>query len=151
MDAHPGGCARGEVGRSCGGRPTAPREGAIGSGLAFLGIAFLGSISRGPIQADFLYLYAASQYNLSLRTTGILATTAAVISLPILLLAGWVMDRFGRKRTMVPGFAGVTFTMVALAATPILRVPETLEPQERAAERYSGEGRAEPSGGPVSP
>jgi MFS family permease len=41
--------------------------------------------------------------------------SAAIITLPISFTAGWMMDHFGRKRTMVPGFGGVTIAMAALA------------------------------------
>jgi len=41
---------------------------------------------------------------------------------PIGFLAGWLMDRFGRKVTMVPGFAGVTLTMLLLAVTAFLQL-----------------------------
>jgi MFS family permease len=37
--------------------------------------------------------------------------------LPIGFTGGWIMDRFGRKRTMVPGFTGVTIAMACLGAS----------------------------------
>src|SRR5262249_38749352 len=36
-------------------------------------------------------------------------------TLPIGFIAGWMMDRFGRKATMVPGFVGVSLSMASLA------------------------------------
>ena len=85
--------------------------------LPFFGVAFFSAVARGPIFADMLHLYAAFAYSLDARSIGLLATAASVISMPIGFLAGWLMDRFGRKATMVPGFTGVTLSMLLLALT----------------------------------
>lgn len=85
--------------------------------LAYFGVALFAGLTRGPVQADLLHLYAAFAYQLGPRQIGYLATGAAVISLPIGFIAGWMMDRFGRKHTMVPGFAGVAVAMAALAVS----------------------------------
>jgi len=90
--------------------------------LAFFGVAFFSSLSRGPLFADLFHLYAAFTYNLSPRAIGFLATAATSISLPASFLAGVLMDRFGRKRTMVPGFTAVAATMVLLAVTALLHL-----------------------------
>lgn len=78
-------------------------------------LTLFAGLTRGPVQADLLHLYAAFAYRLGPKEIGYLATAAAIVSLPIGFLAGWMMDRFGRKRTMVPGFLGVTLAMAALA------------------------------------
>jgi MFS family permease len=83
--------------------------------LVYFGVALFAGLTRGPLYADLLHLYAAFAYNLEPQQIGFLATGAIVITLPIGFAAGWMMDRFGRKRTMVPGFAGVAVAMVALA------------------------------------
>jgi MFS family permease len=85
--------------------------------LPFFGVALLSAIARGPIFAGMLFLYAAFAYGLDAPAIGTLATAASVISLPIGFLAGWIMDRFGRKYTMVPGFCSVTAMMFLLALT----------------------------------
>jgi MFS family permease len=85
--------------------------------LAYFGVALFAGLTRGPVQADLLHLYAAFAYHLGPREIGYLATGAAVISLPIGFIAGWMMDYFGRKHTMVPGFTGVVIAMAALAAS----------------------------------
>jgi MFS family permease len=90
--------------------------------LAFFGVAFFAAAARGPIYADMLHLYAAFAYHLDPSGIGILATTASVVGIPIAFLSGWLMDRFGRKVTMVPGFAGVTVTMLLLAVTAYLNL-----------------------------
>jgi MFS family permease len=88
--------------------------------LAFFGVAMFAGLTRGPLQADLLHVYAAFVYNLGPIEIGYLATGASILSLPIGFIAGWMMDRFGRKRTMVPGFTGVAIAMVALAVSAFI-------------------------------
>ena len=88
----------------------------------YFAIAFFAACARGPIQASLLNLYAAFRYHLKPDQIGFLASAAAFIMLPIGFVAGWAMDRFGRKRTMVPGFGGVALTMVGLALTAIFNM-----------------------------
>lgn len=90
---------------------------------AYFGVALFAGLTRGPVQADLLHLYAAFAYGLGPRGIGYLATAAAAITLPIGFLAGWMMDRYGRKRTMVPGFTGVAIAMAALAVCAYLNLP----------------------------
>jgi MFS family permease len=90
--------------------------------LAFFGVAFFSAIARGPIFADVFHLYAAFAYNLDAAAIGILAALASGIGLPIGFLAGWLMDRYGRKVTMVPGFLGVAITMVLIALTSVFNL-----------------------------
>ena len=90
--------------------------------IAFFAVAFFSSLSRGPLFADLFHLYAAYTYNLNPRSIGILATMATSVSLPASFLAGWLMDRFGRKRTMVPGFTAVGASMLMLAVTALLHL-----------------------------
>lgn len=88
--------------------------------LAFFGVAFFSAVARGPIFADMLHLYAAFAYNLDAPRIGALATAGSAMALPIGFLAGWILDRYGRKATMVPGFLGVTVAMLLLAVTAFL-------------------------------
>lgn len=91
--------------------------------LVYFGVALFAGLTRGPLSADLLHLYAAFAYHLGPRQIGYLATSAAVLTLPIGFLAGWLMDRFGRKRTMVPGFTGVMVAMAALAVAAYATLP----------------------------
>ena len=90
--------------------------------LVYFGVALFAGLTRGPVQADLLHLYAAFAYHLGPQQIGFLATGAALVSWPIGFIAGWMMDRFGRKGTMVPGFTGVAIAMVALAASAYLEL-----------------------------
>lgn len=83
--------------------------------LVYFAVALFAGLTRGPVYADLLHLYAAFAYQLGPIEIGYLATSAAVLTLPVGFIAGWMMDRFGRKHTMVPGFTGVTIAMILLA------------------------------------
>ena len=85
--------------------------------LVYFGVALFAGMTRGPLNADLLHLYAAFAYGLGPKQIGYLATAASCLSLPIGFTGGWIMDRFGRKRTMVPGFTGVTIAMALLAVS----------------------------------
>ena len=85
--------------------------------LPYFAVALFAGLTRGPLQADLLHLYAAFAYDLGPAAIGYLATGATILSLPLVFGSGWLMDRFGRKLTMVPGFAGGTIAMVALAVS----------------------------------
>jgi MFS family permease len=90
--------------------------------LIYFGVAMFAGLTRGPVQADLLHLYAAFAYHLGPKQIGYLATGAALVTWPIGFIAGWMMDRFGRKRTMVPGFTGVAISMLALAVSAFLHL-----------------------------
>jgi len=93
--------------------------------LVYFAMSFFAGLTRGPIVADLPYLYAAFAYHLGAREIGYLATGATLIAWPIGFLAGWMMDRLGRKWTMVPGFGGVGVAMAALAASSYLHLSLT--------------------------
>lgn len=90
--------------------------------LLYFAVALFAGLTRGPITADLLHLYAAFAYHLGPQQIGYLATSGALLSWPIGFFAGWAMDRFGRKRSMVPGFIGVAIAMAALAASSLLHL-----------------------------
>lgn len=91
--------------------------------LPYFGVSFFAAVARGPVFAGMLFLYAAFAYNLEAASIGVLATTASVMGLPIGFTAGWLMDRFGRKVTMVPGFMSVTLGMLLIGVTAFLQLP----------------------------
>jgi MFS family permease len=106
-------------------KPGAPRtlslKQIVAPRLVYFGVALFAGLTRGPVQADLLHLYAAFAYHLGPQQIGFLATGAALISWPIGFIAGWILDRYGRKRTMVPGFGGVVFSMTALAVSAFVQ------------------------------
>ena len=90
--------------------------------LVYFAVGFSAGLTRGPVIADLFHLYAAFNYHLDAQQIGYLATAAAALTWPTGFVAGWVMDRFGRKRTMVPGFIGVAGSMVLLALSAFLNL-----------------------------
>lgn len=93
--------------------------------VVFLVAQLFGSLSRGPIFSGQLNLYGAYVYDMDPKAIGLLATAVTGMSIPIGLGAGWIMDRFGRKATLVPGFcllaaslACITLVVVGQGAFP---------------------------------
>ena len=76
------------------------------------------AISRGTLWSGTMLLYVAYAYNSGPQLLGVLSTAAGVVGIPITFSSGYLMDRFGRKITMVPGFAlvGAGLTLMALGA-----------------------------------
>ncbi len=66
---------------------------------------FFASLTHGPIFTGQINFYGAYAYDLSPQTIGILATAVTAIGIPITIAAGYIMDRYGRKATLVPGFS----------------------------------------------
>ncbi len=90
--------------------------------LAYFGVALFAGLTRGPFFADLFHLYAAFTYRLGPVQIGYLATSAAVVSLPLGFLAGWLLDKLGRMRTMIPGFLAVSCSLSALAVSAFLHL-----------------------------
>jgi MFS family permease len=87
------------------------------SRLVYFGVALFAGLSRGPVQADLLHLYAAFEYRLGPQQIGYLATAGALLAWPLSFISGVLLDRYGRKRTMVPAFTGIAVGMAGLAIT----------------------------------
>jgi MFS family permease len=64
-----------------------------------------------------LLLYATYAYNAGPQLLGGLATTTGIVGIPITLSCGYLMDRFGRKTTMVPGFVFIFLGLMFLASS----------------------------------
>ena len=91
--------------------------------LVYFAVAFFAALTRGPAQASVYLIYVSFAYHLkNPHMIGFLAGAVGGLTLPIGFTAGWLMDRFGRKRTMVPGFTGVAVSMSGLAITAFLHL-----------------------------
>lgn len=86
--------------------------------LVFLTAQFLGSVTRGALNHGVLDFYAVYTYDVNAATIGALGTAATLIGIPITVGAGAVMDRFGRKTIIIPGFTllGAALGFQALTA-----------------------------------
>jgi MFS family permease len=91
--------------------------------LSYFAVAFGSAVARGPVFAGLFLLYAAFTYGLQPKGIGLLATTGSALALPIGFMTGWMMDRYGRRRTLIPGFIAIAFTLLLVAATAVLHSP----------------------------
>lgn len=79
---------------------------------------WLGMTARGGIVAgSTVFVYAAYAYDADPRTLGVLSSVMAGAGIPLTLAAGYLMDRFGRKTTIVPGLAILGGAMAFLGVT----------------------------------
>jgi len=76
------------------------------------------AMSRGTLWSGTMLLYVVYAYNSGPQMLGVLSTAAGIVGVPITLSSGYLMDRFGRKITMVPGFilVGGGLTYLAFSA-----------------------------------
>jgi ACDE family multidrug resistance protein len=87
-----------------------------GGYVGFFAAQFFASMTRGVLWGGTLLLYATFAYNATPQLLGGLATTASIVGIPITLSCGYLMDRFGRKTTMVPGFSLIALGLMFLAS-----------------------------------
>lgn len=93
--------------------------------LSYFAVAFGSAVARGPVFAGLFLLYAAFTYGLAPQGIGLLATAGSALALPIGFMTGWMMDRFGRKRTLIPGFIAIALALMLVAATALLHASLT--------------------------
>jgi MFS family permease len=90
--------------------------------IVFFVAQFLASLTRGPIFSGQLNLYGAYAYDLSPKSIGLLATIVTAIGIPISLGAGYIMDHFGRKATLVPGFSLLSLALAFISITAYMHL-----------------------------
>ena len=84
--------------------------------LFFLCAQLLANLTRGNMQ-NVLTLYVAYAYSAAPETIGLMNAANSLLVLPIGFATGYIMDRFGRKKTIVPGFSGLFVSACLMAAT----------------------------------
>jgi MFS family permease len=89
----------------------------------FLTAQFLANVSRGHIRGGILLLYATYAYGVGPEVLGGIASVNAVAGIPIGFASGYIMDRFGRKATIVPGFFFIFAATAFMAATAFFAMP----------------------------
>jgi MFS family permease len=90
---------------------------------AFMLAQFLATFCRGLNRGGLLNLYAAYTYGVGPATLGVLASANSFIGLPIGFSTGYIMDRWGRKRTIVPGFSLLFIALLFMASTALFQMP----------------------------
>lgn len=91
--------------------------------IAFLTAQFMANFTRGVSRGGLLNLYAAYQYGVGAGTLGILASVNSFLGLPLGFATGYIMDRWGRKRTIVPGFSLLAVAMIFMTSTALFQMP----------------------------
>ncbi|MSQ24299.1 MAG: MFS transporter [Chloroflexi bacterium] len=91
--------------------------------MAFFASQFMANFTRGINMGGMLNLYAAYKYEVGPDFIGLLASANSFIRLPLGLMTGYVMDRWGRKKTVVPGFSLLTVAMMFMTSTALYELP----------------------------
>ena len=88
---------------------------------AVFAVQFLANVTRGGVfGGGVIVTYAAFTYNIAPDELGLLRGAMAALGIPIVFAVGYVMDRFGRKYTIIPGLLLCTGSMLFLSATAYL-------------------------------
>jgi MFS family permease len=85
--------------------------------LTFFLAQLFANLTRGTSQTGTLHLYATYAFGVGPEAIGLLASAASIVGLPIIFSTGYIMDRWGRTATIVPGF---TLTGLAMAAMAVI-------------------------------
>ena len=80
-------------------------------------------MSRASVGNGILDLYAVYAYGVGPALLGSMAAVATGVGLPITFMAGHVMDRFGRRKTIIPGFTLVGLSMIFMALIAAAELP----------------------------
>jgi MFS family permease len=79
---------------------------------------FFSTLTRGgAIGGGTVFLFGVYAYGVGALDLAVLSSVMALAGIPLTLSAGYIMDKFGRKVTVVPGLALFSLAMVWLAAT----------------------------------
>ena len=80
---------------------------------------FLANAGRGGAigHGGVFLIFAAYTYGTGPAALGVIGTVVGILGIPIMLTSGQVMDRFGRKRQIVPAAVAVGTGLAMMAAT----------------------------------
>ena len=89
--------------------------------LVLFAAQFMANVGRGGVQGQggIYVAYAAFAYGLNSLALGGVSSAMGVVGIPVTLMAGQVMDRFGRKRTIVPASALLAVGLGAMASVAL--------------------------------
>jgi MFS family permease len=88
----------------------------------FMAAQLLANLTRGGA-GGVINLYMVYQYGIGPEALGLIGTLNSLVVLPIGFATGYIMDRWGRKKTIIPGFTGLCLSALFMAATALLGSP----------------------------
>ncbi|MFN0071997.1 MAG: MFS transporter [Chloroflexota bacterium] len=91
--------------------------------LVFLTVQLLANMSRGGQEHGSLNLYAVYAYDVGPDTLGLLSTAAIIFGLPVPFISGYLMDKFGRRAVIVPGFSIFGVSLILMSTTAFASLP----------------------------
>src|SRR4030095_10252818 len=93
--------------------------------LTFSVIQFCATLCRGGQERGTLNLYAAYAFDMGPQRLRLLNTVAMVFALPVPFLTGYLMDRFGRRWVIVPGFTDYALAVILMSLRAFFGLPMT--------------------------
>jgi MFS family permease len=91
--------------------------------IAFLCIQVLAQFGRGGQEQGSLNLYAVYAYDMGPGELGLLNTIAIMFGIPVPFLTGYLMDKFGRRAVIAPGFAAYAIAVAFMSLTAFYPLP----------------------------
>jgi MFS family permease len=91
--------------------------------LVFLVIQVFAQFCRGGQDQGSLNLYAVYAYNMGPGELGLLNTIAIMFGIPVPFLTGYLMDKFGRRAVIAPGFAAYGIAVALMSLTAFYPLP----------------------------
>jgi MFS family permease len=86
---------------------------------------FTANLARGGASGNAgpAFIFAAYAYGMGAIGLGTISLLTGLVGIPATFLAGYIMDRFGRKRSVVPASAALGLGLGLMALTAALQLP----------------------------
>ncbi len=83
------------------------------------------NIARGSASGNAgpAYIFAAYAYNMAAVGLGTVSLLVGIVGIPMTFLAGYIMDRFGRKKAVVPASFALGIILLLMGLTALLEWP----------------------------
>jgi MFS family permease len=91
--------------------------------VVFLVIQVFAQFCRGGQDQGSLNLYAVYAYDMGPGELGLLNTIAILFGIPVPFLTGYLMDKFGRRAVIAPGFAAYAIAVALMSLTAFFPLP----------------------------
>lgn len=85
--------------------------------IVFLIIQLAAQMARGGQDYGSLNLYAVYAYEVGPDVLGLMNSAALLVGIPTPFLTGYLMDRFGRRFVVVPGFVSYAIAVLVMSLT----------------------------------